>query len=138
MGLFLRRLSIGLLAVLFAASGAAARYCDAAHHSPAAIGALHEQSEPSHHAHAAGHGGPAHQSGEAADHHQGMGDPGAMAGDDHGCSKCCGVCTLVVAMTADAGNAAFFAVSPAMFGCRSEHCSDTKLRVDPGIPKRIF
>ena len=130
-----RRLLIGLLALLFAASGVAARQCDAAHHSTAQaahnISAGHE-----HHDHSAEHGQHAHHVGGTTVRQHGQDGPGPIA-NDHMCAKCCGLCTLVVGVTSDARAALTFAVSSTSFSEKAEHRAAVTVKVDPGIPKTI-
>ena len=137
-----RRSLILLLTLSFAASGVAARQCDAAHHSTPAVGVA-EQAPGSHqhHDHAA-HGGPqahelqAHEFHVAMVHQHGSNHAGALA-DDHMCAKCCGLCTLVMAMTTDSRAATIFSVSSASFSDKPEYRAGATVKVDPGIPKLI-
>ena len=132
-----QRLLISLLALSFAASGVAARQCDAAHHATAPVAvAQHASAGHQHHDHAAEHGGPAHDSDGASAHQHVPDGPGPIA-DDHMCAKCCGLCTLVVGVASDARVAVIFAVSPASFSDKSEHRTAATVKVDPGIPKHI-
>ena len=131
-----RHLLIGLLALSFAASGVAARQCDAAHHSTAPAAAQQMSAGHEHHDHSADHGGPAHRPGDVTSHQQVPDGPGPIA-DDHMCAKCCGLCTLVVGVTSDARAAVIFAVSSAAFSDRPEHRAAATIKVDPGIPKLI-
>jgi hypothetical protein len=132
-----RRFLTGLLALSFAASGVAARQCDAAHHSTApVVVAQHMAAGHEHHDHFAEHGQHAHHVGGTTVHQHGQDGPGPMA-DDHMCAKCCGLCTLVVGVTSDARAAVIFAVSSASFSYRPEHRAAATIKIDPGIPKRI-
>ena len=132
-----RRLLIGLLALSFAASGVAARQCDAAHHSTASvIVAQHMVAGHEHHDHSAEPGHHAHHVGGTTVHQQGQHGPGPIS-DDHMCAKCCGLCTLVVGVTSDARAAVTFAVSSTSFSDKPEHRAAATVKVDPGIPKLI-
>jgi len=133
-----RRTLILSMAVLFAASGFAARYCMAAHLSNShTVVAQSVASGAAHHEHAAGHGDHA-QHGLDGSHHHGAPDGKAPAtGDDVACAKCCGTCTLATAVMPDVASQVVFIVTPAVFACAPEHCSEATVRVDPGIPKRI-
>jgi hypothetical protein len=133
-----RRLTIGLLALSFAASGVAARQCDAAHHStaPAAV-AQHMSAGHEHHDHSADHDGHAHDAGGASVHQYAPDGPDPIA-DDHMCAKCCGLCTLVAGVASDARVYVIFAVSPASFTDKPEHRTAATVKVEPGIPKPII
>ena len=136
-GLF-RRCLIGLLALLFAASGVFARQCAAAHHSSRAGEIAIVKIDAGHHAHVPPHAAHGHLDDGATDHQHASNDVAPMAVDDRACNKCCSTCTLVVAMAPDGGASAIFTVSPASFFSSTGHCCDTTLPVDPGIPKRIL
>ena len=132
-----RRLLIGLLTLSFAASGVAARQCDAAHHStaPAAV-AQHTAAGHEHHDHSAEHDQHAHHVGGTTVHQHGQDGPGPIA-DDHMCAKCCGLCTLVFGVASDMRTAVTFVVSSTSFSDRPEHRAAATVKVDPGIPKLI-
>jgi hypothetical protein len=135
-GLFRRSLVL-LLISSFAASGVAARQCDAAHHSTAASGATQQALVDHEHHHHAAHGGSqALGAGGAMVHQHGSNGGGALA-DDHMCAKCCGLCTLVMAVTVDARVAVIFSASSASFSDKPEHRVGATVKVDPGIPKLI-
>ena len=131
-----RRLLIGLLALSFAASGVAARQCDAAHHSTAPVVVAQHMAAGHEHQHSAEHGQHAHHVGTTTVHQHGQNGPGPIA-DDHKCAKCCGLCTLVVGVTSDARAAVTFAVSATSFSDKPEHRATATVKVDPGIPKLI-
>ena len=134
---FGRRLLIGLLALSFAASGVAARQCDAAHHSTApVVVAQHMAAGHEHHEHSAEHGQHAHHVGGTTVHQHVHDGPGPIA-DDHMCAKCCGLCTLVVGVTSDARVAVTFAVSSTSFSDKPEHRTAVTVKIEPGIPKPI-
>ena len=129
-----RRLLIGLLALSFAASGVAARQCDAAHHSTAPVDvAQHMAAGHEHHDHSAEHRQHAHHVGGTTDHQNVQDGPGPIA-DNHMCTKCCGLCTLVVGVTSDARAVVTFAVSSTSFSDKAEHGAGATVKVDPGIP----
>jgi hypothetical protein len=88
----------------------------------------------SHHDLAGGHG--------EHDHHamhtqHGTADPGPPAADDHGCMKCCSMCTVANAVMPAAAIAVVFAVAAHVFSRDHEAWSGNTVAVDPGIPKRI-
>ena len=117
----------------------AARQCDAAHHSTAAVGVIQEApGGHQHHDHAT-HGASlaqAHDLDVAMVHQHSSNDAGLLV-DDRMCAKCCGLCTLVMAVTVDARAAMIFAVSSTSFSDRPEHRVGATVKVDPGIPKLI-
>lgn len=127
-----RRSLVLLLILSFGASGVAARQCDAARHSTAAGGVAQQTSaDHEHHDHAS-HGSPQAPGAGAMAHQHGSNDA-----DDHMCAKCCGLCTLVMAITVDARAAVIFSVSSASFSDKPEHRAGAAVKVDPGIPKPI-
>jgi hypothetical protein len=137
MGGLVRRSLILLLALSFAASGVAARQCDAAHHTNAPV-AIAEQSAVGHehHDHSAHGGTPAHHAGGETAHQHAPDAPGPMA-DDHMCAKCCGLCTVATALACDTQTAMIFSVSFVSFSEKPDHQVATTVKVDPGIPKSI-
>ena len=64
-------------------------------------------------------------------------DPVAPAADDHGCKKCCAMCTVATTLPPAAGVDAIFVVSSSLFASRHETKFGNVVAVDPGIPKRI-
>lgn len=135
---FFGRPFVWLLALSFAASGVAAGQCAAAHWSSADIGgARYLQIDPGHHEHSAERAAHGPQDHGTAGHQHESNDFVPTAHDDHGCDKCCGICTLVGAMVAEVGDTAIFTASSACYFHKSDFCSDTTIRVDPGIPKRM-
>ena len=128
-----RQTLIVSMALLFAASGFVARYCMAAHFITGhTIVSQSVVTDAVHHAHASDHGEHAQHSHDESHHQQAPSDSGDVA-----CAKCCGSCTLTTAVLPAVANEPIFIVSPAMFVGKSDHCSDTTVKVDPGIPKRI-
>jgi hypothetical protein len=132
------RLLVLVLAAFFAASGAAARYCNVAHHSSGnTMAAQSIQVDSIHHAHASDHGAHEHYNHDGSTEQYGPADTAPISADSVACAQCCGTCTLVTAVVRDATTQAIFKVSPAIFSCKPDHCSHTTIVVDPGIPKRI-
>ena len=84
---------------------------------------------PDHHMHAEAAAGDHH-----AMHHEHA--PPAHT-DDHGCAKCCSMCTVANAMLPAAAEAVTFTISPAVFFSGYEDWSANTVAVDPGIPKRV-
>jgi ABC-type nickel/cobalt efflux system permease component RcnA len=64
-------------------------------------------------------------------------DPATPAVDDHGCMKCCTMCSVANAMLPPANATLTFTASAHVFFQRHETWSGKTLAVDPGIPKRI-
>jgi hypothetical protein len=135
-----RRFLIVLLALTFAASGVVARQCEAAHHSNAPATVAEQTAQPAseheHHDHAAHDGAQGHHVGGETAHQHGSGASGPMA-DDHMCTKCCGLCTVVTALAPDAQAAVIFSVSFVSFSEKPDHQVAVTIKVDPGIPKPI-
>jgi hypothetical protein len=132
---------VWLLAVLFAASGVAAHACFAAHHVAGPASAVQAQAaEHAHHVHAViddeqmGHHHSAAGPRQVADHAPAA-DHGLQDGDL--CGKCCGSCTLVSGIMPSLVDQPLFVVAPARFAGPMDSCSDSLVRVDPGIPKHI-
>src|SRR6185436_16629114 len=124
-----------VLTVAFAlvASAAAWRQCTGLQLAGAAAARI-AQGSASHHAQAAGHG--------EHDHHAMHGqpaanDPATPAADDHGCMKCCAMCTVAVALLPTTGAAVTFTLSAHVFSRDHAVWSGNTVAVDPGIPKRI-
>ena len=60
------------------------------------------------------------------------------AADDHGCMKCCAMCTVADALCPPGVDTAVtFTVSSQVFFRDQETWSGNTVAVDPGIPKRI-
>jgi hypothetical protein len=129
----IRRSFIGLLALAFAASGAAWSTCLAAQQAPIAPVAVHHAHDASAHHEHAGH---AHHHGDrGAIHHATTDEPSAPAADDHGCVKCCSICTMTAAVPASAAAVSLIAAT-VVFSSEPDDHSAHAVRVDPGIPKR--
>ena len=64
-------------------------------------------------------------------------DPGPPAADDHGCMKCCSMCTVANAVMPVANAAVIFTVTAHVFSRDDEAWFGNTVAVDPGIPKRI-
>jgi hypothetical protein len=125
-----------VLTVAFAlvASAAAWRQCTGLQLAAAAAGGEHCSHVADHHAQAASHGEHDHH----AMHAQlGMDDPSPPAVDDHGCMKCCSMCTVANAVLAAADTGVVFTISGHVFSRDREAWSGNTVAVDPGIPKRI-
>jgi hypothetical protein len=127
-----------VLVALFAASGAAARYCMVAHHS-SSDGTVAQviHTDLTHHAHAFDQGAHGHHSHTGSTEEYGATDTVPVVADAAACAQCCSTCTPVTAVVRDGAAEAAFTASPAVFFCRPDHCSKTIILVDPGIPKRI-
>ena len=67
----------------------------------------------------------------------GMADPGPPVADDHGCMKCCSMCTVANAVLPAADTTVVFTISAHVFSRDHEARSGNTVAVDPGIPKRI-
>jgi|1185.fasta_scaffold37293_3 predicted DNA repair protein MutK len=91
----------------------------AAHHDQAA-----SQGEHDHHA-------------MHAQHQHGMVDQVPPAADDHGCMKCCAMCTVANAVLPAADTAMIFTIAAHVFSGDHKAWSGNTVAVDPGIPKRI-
>src|SRR5690242_16858562 len=120
-----------VLTVAFAlvASAAAWRQCTGLQLAAAvAAGSEHGAHGTSHHAQAAGHG--------EHDHHgmhtqHGTVDPGPPAADDHGCMKCCSMCTVANAVMPAADTAVVFTISGHVFSRDHGAWSGNTVAVDP-------
>lgn len=130
-----RHVLVSTIAFALVASAAAWRQCTALQLASAAMaGMAHGLHAPNHHADAAGHGEHDHH----AMHHQHAADePSAPAADDHGCMKCCAMCTVANALLPAATATVTFTVSAHVFSRDHETWSGSTVAVDPGIPKRI-
>jgi hypothetical protein len=67
----------------------------------------------------------------------GADDSAPPSADDHGCMKCCAMCTVANALPPAANAAVTFTVSSRMFSRDHELWTANTVAVDPGIPKRI-
>jgi hypothetical protein len=119
------------LTVAFAliASAAAWRQCTGLQLAAAAGASVAD-----HHDHAAGAGEHDHHAMHAQ---HGMADPGPPAADDHGCMKCCSMCTVANAVLPVADTDVVFTIAAHVFSRDHEAWSGNSVAVDPGIPKRI-
>jgi hypothetical protein len=124
-----------VLTVAFAlfASAAAWRQCTGLQlAAAAAAGSEHGSHAAAHHEQAA----------DEHDHHamhaqHGTADPGPAAADDHGCMKCCSMCTVANAVMPAINAAVVFTISGHVFIRDHEAWTGNTVAVDPGIPKRI-
>ena len=131
----LRHLLVLTLSVSLVAGAAAWGLCPALQTATAVAAATdHGSHATGHHADAAGHGEHDHH---AMQHKFVQDDPATPAADDHGCKKCCAMCTVATALPPAAGVDVIFIVSSAMLARRHETKSGHVVAVDPGIPKRI-
>jgi hypothetical protein len=124
------------LTVAFAlvASAAAWRQCTGLQlAAPAAATLASDSHAMAHHPDAAGHGQHEHHQ-----MHQNVADdPAPPAADDHGCMKCCAMCTVANALLPAANTPLIFTVSVHVFSRDHETWLGNTVAVDPGIPKRI-
>lgn len=129
-----RRVLVLALAFALVASGTAWRQCTSLQLAAAAsIG--HGSHLLSHHAQTASHGEHDRQT-----MHQHVADDSttpATPADDHGCLKCCAMCTVANALAPAVTGVAIFTVSSAVFFRAHEDWSGSTVAVDPGIPKHI-
>jgi len=71
-------------------------------------------------------------------HHEPSSDaPAAPASDDHGCLKCCAMCTVATVLPSGVADATVLTVTAAVFFGGPQHWSGATVPIDPGIPKRI-
>ena len=126
-----------VLTVAFAlvASAVAWRQCTGLQlAAAAAANSEHSSHVADHHAQTAGHGEHDHHAMHAQ---HGMADPDPPVADDHGCMKCCSMCTVANAVLPAADTAVVFTISAHVFSRDHEAWSGNTVAVDPGIPKRI-
>ena len=123
------------LAFALVASAAAWRGCTALQLTAANVANNEHASHAAHHhGDIADHG----QSDHHAMHHQpAPDDAGTPAADDHGCMKCCTMCTVANALFPAATITVTFTVSTLLFSRNQDVWSGTSIAVDPGIPKLI-
>jgi hypothetical protein len=123
-----------LLSLALAVNGVLLRNC-ASMHQPSPHSAVAAVSHDHHGRHDAAHG--EHAGHHGADHNDatGSGEPSAIA--DQGYGKCCGVCTLAVALLSQPGDSVVIETVTLTFSRLSDRLSGAEIRVDPGIPKRI-
>ena len=65
-------------------------------------------------------------------------EPAVPTADDHGCLKCCSMCTVANMTLPVLADAVTFRISPAEFFVAYEDLTGNTIAVDPGIPKRII
>ena len=125
-----------VLTVAFAlvASAAAWRQCTGLQRSAMAASTAPSSHVAGHHAQAAGHGEHDHHAMHAQ---HGTDDPAPPAADDHGCMKCCSMCTVASAVMPAANATVIFTISAHVFSRDHEAWSGNTVAIDPGIPKRI-
>src|SRR5438045_1751510 len=130
-----RHALIGTLVIALVASAAAWRQCTALQLAAAnAANMEHTSHAAHHHGDIANHG----QSDHHAMHLQpAPDDSGAPAADDHGCMKCCTMCTVANAVVPAATVTVIFTVSTLLFSRNQDVWFGNSIAVDPGIPKRI-
>jgi hypothetical protein len=132
-----RHVLIMTIAFALVASAAAWRQCTGLQLAAAAVASIEPAHSPGHHAQSVSHGVHDHQ----GMHHQHVADnsavPGIPATDDHGCMKCCAMCTVATALLPAANAAVIFTVTSHVFSRDPETWSGNMVAVDPGIPKRI-
>jgi hypothetical protein len=123
------------IALALVASTAAWRQCTALRLAATAIANIEAGSIASNHHHAASdHVAHDHH---ATHQHDVADDPATPPADDHGCMKCCTMCSVANATLPAAHASVTFNVSTHMFSQRHETWSGSTITVDPGIPKRI-
>lgn len=124
------------LAVTFAlvTSAGAWRQCTALQLAAANVANNEHASHPAHHhGDIADHGQSVHH----AMHHQpAPDDAGTPAAGDHGCMKCCTMCTVANTLVPAATVTAIFTVSTLLFSRDEDVWFGNSIAVDPGIPKR--
>ena len=131
----LRQLLVLTVAFALVASAAAWRQCTGLQlAAAAAANSEHSSRVAGHHVQTAGHGEHDHHAMHAQ---HGMADPGPPVADDHGCMKCCSMCTVANAVLPAADTAVVFTISAHVFCRDHEAWSGNTVAVDPGIPKRI-
>jgi hypothetical protein len=123
------------IAFALVASAGAWRQCTALQLAAASVANMEHVSHAAHHhGHIADHG----QSDHHAMHHQpAPDDAGAPTADDHGCMKCCTMCTVANALVPTATMTVIFTVSTLLFSRNQDVRFGNSIAVDPGIPKRI-
>ena len=101
------------LTVAFAlvASAAAWRQCTGLQMAAAAASVDHSSHAMAHHTDAVGHG----EHGHHKMRHNAADDPALPAADDHGCMKCCAMCTVANALLPAANATVIFTVSVHVF-----------------------
>jgi hypothetical protein len=123
------------VAFALVASAAAWRQCTGLQLAAAAAAASvdHSSHAMAYHAAAAGHGEHDHHQ----MHHNTADDPAPPAADDHGCMKCCAMCTVANALLPAVNATVIFTVSVHVFSRDHETWFGNIVAVDPRIPKPI-
>jgi len=120
-----------VLTVTFAlvASAAAWRQCTGLQlAAAAAANSEHSSRIADHHAQTASHGEHDHHAMHAQ---HGMADPDPPVADDHGCMKCCSMCTVANAVLPAADTTVVFTISAHVFSRDHEARSGNTVAVDP-------
>jgi hypothetical protein len=127
---------IFVLTVAFAlvASAAAWRQCAGLQLAAAVAAGSEHGSHVADHLSQIGHGEHDHHAMHAQ---HGTDDTVPPAADEHGCMKCCSMCTVANAVMPAADTAVVFTISAHVFSREYEAWSGSTVAVDPGIPKRI-
>ena len=127
---------IFVLTVAFAlvASAAAWRQCTGLQLAAAVAAGSEHGSHVADHLSQIGHGEHDHHAMHAQ---HGTDDTVPPAADDHGCMKCCSMCTVANAVLPATDTAVVFTISAHVFSREYEAWSGSTVAVDPGIPKRI-
>jgi len=125
-----------VLTVTFAlvASASAWRQCTGLQLAAAAAANSEHGSHVADHLSQIGHGEHDHHAMHAQ---HGTDDTVPPAADEHGCMKCCSMCTVANAVMPAADTAVVFTISAHVFSREHEAWSGSTVAVDPGIPKRI-
>jgi hypothetical protein len=123
------------IAFALVASAAAWQRCTALNlAAAAAAGIEHGSHAKKQHADAGSHD---HTDHHAMHAHHAADDPAMPAADDHGCMKCCAMCTVANALLPAANATVNITVSVHVFAGDHETLTANTVAVDPGIPKRI-
>src|SRR5262245_31164635 len=122
------RMWVCVLSLALAVNGALLRPCGTMH-QPTPDNALAAVSHDHHGHHAAAHDEHASHHGAAHEDASGAGQPAAI--DDHSCGKCCGVCTLAVALLSLPDDPVVIGTVALTFACLSDRLSGAEIMVDP-------
>src|SRR5436190_15490253 len=129
--IFRRSLAL-MIAFALVASAGAWRQCTSLQLAAASVANMEHASHAAHHhGDIAGH----RQSDHHAMHHAPA--PDDTAADDHGCMKCCTMCTVANVLGPATTLTATFTVSKFLFSRHQDVWFGNSIAVDPGIPKRI-
>src|SRR3954470_6698525 len=128
-----RHVLVLIVTLALVASAAAWRQCTGLQLA-AAAGVEYGLSAAGHRDHGASHGEHDHHAMHAQ---HGTADPGPPAADDHGCMKCCSMCTVANAVMPAADTSVVFTIAGHVFSRDHEAWSGNTVAVDPGIPKHI-